>query len=391
MTTKLKQSEINAGFYIHIPFCVKKCPYCDFYSITELSLNRRFLRALIKEMEMVQYPAWIFDTVYIGGGTPSVLDGQDISDILEGLSRHFTIDTDSEITIEVNPGTVDLNKLKLYQAAGINRINIGVQSFNDPHLAFLGRIHDANTARSVIHQARQAGFENIGLDLIYGLPDQTEDAWIQDLQTAVDFQPEHLSCYMLTFEQGTDMWKDMKKNRFHPLPDSKGADLFEITATFLEENGYTHYEISNFAKSIPENPSAYSSRHNQKYWSFAPYVGFGPSAHSFMEPKRYWNVRSVKEYIDRLSKGNSPIDGEEILTVEQMMIEAVYLGLRKTDGIDIHGFNDKFGTAFTGLFKEVITDLTAKEMIRVDSQSCRLTRKGMVFLNSIAQMFIDNV
>jgi oxygen-independent coproporphyrinogen-3 oxidase len=381
----------KGGLYIHIPFCVQKCPYCDFYSITDLSRTRPFLSALLKEMEMVQPTETQFDTIYIGGGTPSILAEEEIAKLLETTQHLFRANSNSEITIEVNPGTVDLEKLSCYKTAGINRINIGVQSFNNSHLAFLGRIHNKEKASTAIEQSQRAGFDNIGLDLIYGLPDQTEDDWIMDLQTAIGFKPEHLSCYMLTYEKGTDMWNKMKRKDFYPLPDERVARLFEHTIAFLEDNGYTQYEISNFSKSVSEDHLNYASKHNQKYWTFASYIGFGPSAHSHTEPKRSWNVRSIEKYIDLLNEGKKPIDGEETLTREQMMTESIYLGLRKTNGIDVGTFNNKFSISFNSLFEEVIADLTDKELISVDKEKCKLTRKGMLFLDSIASLFIDNV
>lgn len=390
-TKSYQTSNMIAGLYIHIPFCVKKCPYCDFYSISDLSMIRPFLNALIKEMEMVQHTGIQFDTIYIGGGTPSILETTEMTQLLETVRRLFNINANSEITIEINPGTVDLEKLTLYKIAGINRVNIGVQSFNDSHLTFLGRIHDKDIASSVTEQSRHAGFDNVGFDLIYGLPDQTEDDWIMDLQTAIDFKPEHLSCYMLTYEKGTDIWNRMKRKYFYPLPDDHVARLFECTISFLEDHGYTQYEISNFTKSMPEDHLKYASKHNQKYWTFAPYIGFGPSAHSYTEPKRSWNVRSLENYINLLNEGRKPAGGDEILTIEQMMTESIYLGLRTTNGININTFNNKFDIFFDSLFEEVIADLTDKELMIVNKDKCRLTRKGMLFLDSIAPMFIDKI
>jgi oxygen-independent coproporphyrinogen-3 oxidase len=386
-----QNSTIDAGIYIHIPFCSQKCPYCDFYSITDLSLKRQFLNSFLKEMTMIQNTACTFDTIYIGGGTPSILDGQDIVVILEAIHRLFHIHENSEITIEVNPGTVDLEKLKLYKTAGVNRINIGVQSFNDSNLIFLGRIHNKDDSISVINQARKAGFVNIGLDLIYGLPDQTMDSWLMDLQTAIDFKPEHMSCYMLTYEKDTDLWKKLKSKSFRPLPDKQVGEQFETTMDFLENNGYIQYEISNFANSSSGNFQKNTSTHNQKYWSSAPYLGFGPSAHAYLEPKRSWNVRSVKKYISLLNKEKRPIDEEETLTVEQMMTEAVYLGLRKMNGIEIDAYNRKFNVIFKNQFEEVIKVLKNEEMIFMDGHRCWLSRKGVLFLDSIAPMFVNKI
>ncbi|MEA3307761.1 MAG: radical SAM family heme chaperone HemW, partial [Elusimicrobiota bacterium] len=209
------QNEL-AGIYFHIPFCVKKCPYCDFYSTTDLSLKEAFLKALIHEMRMYQGFSFLFDTIYIGGGTPSVLTAEDIGKIIEAARQFFKISADVEITVEVNPGAVDQERFAGYKSAGVNRINIGAQSFQETNLAFLGRIHSGKDINSAVKLARKAGFDNMGLDFIYGIPGQTKKSWLLDLQKAVDLKPEHLSCYMLTYEPGTPMYKDRQEARFFP-------------------------------------------------------------------------------------------------------------------------------------------------------------------------------
>ncbi|MCG2755382.1 MAG: radical SAM family heme chaperone HemW, partial [Desulfobacteraceae bacterium] len=274
---------------MHIPFCINKCPYCDFYSITDQSLQQLFIEALIQEMQMASIPSLVCDTLYFGGGTPSVLRPENIGRIIESAYGLFNISTDSEVTIEVNPGTVTSEQLTEYRNIGINRINIGAQSFNDEILNFLGRIHSSNDADLTIRGARKAGFDNIGIDLIYGIPGQTKEMWLSDLRRAIEFEPEHLSCYMLTYEKGTPLDIDREQGKVKPVADSLLAELFETTMEYLTAHGYVHYEISNFAKNASR-----ISRHNMKYWSFSPYLGFGPSAHSFTGHQRYWNCRSVK-------------------------------------------------------------------------------------------------
>ena len=227
-----------AGIYIHIPFCIKKCPYCDFYSITDQSLKQPFIEALIREMQMVSSHPLVCDTLYLGGETPSVLKAKNIERIIENAYRLFNFLHDTEITIEVNPGTVTTEKLKGYQSVGINRINIGVQSFNDEFLDFLGRIHSSNDADLTIRGARKAGFDNIGIDLIYGISGQTKKTWLSDLRKAVGFEPEHLSCYMLTYEKGTPLDRDRRQGRFKPLAGSLLGELFETTMEYLTAHGY---------------------------------------------------------------------------------------------------------------------------------------------------------
>lgn len=373
-----------AGIYVHIPFCIKKCPYCDFYSITDQSLKQPFIEALIREMQMVSSPSLVCDTLYFGGGTPSVLKPENIGRIIENAYGLFNISTETEITIEVNPGTVMHEHLMGYKSVGINRINIGAQSFNDEFLDFLGRIHSSNDADLTIRGARKAGFDNIGIDLIYGIPGQTKKMWLSDLQRAVEFEPEHISCYMLTYEKGTPLDRERRQGRFKPVAGSLLGELFETTMEYLTAHGYVQYEISNFAKNASK-----ISRHNFKYWSFSPYLGFGPSAHSFIEPRRYWNCRSVKKYIENIKEGRVPIEEKELLSKEQRMMEMIYLGLRKTDGIDIDAIDENLGINFRQIFAEKIKQLEEDGYILPiqPKNHCALSRKGMLFLDSIAPMF----
>ena len=374
-----------AGIYVHIPFCIKKCPYCDFYSITDQSLKQPFIEALIREMQMASSRPFFFDTLYFGGGTPSVLKAKNIERIIENAYRLFNFLHDTEITIEVNPGTVKHEHLTEYKSVGINRINIGVQSFNDEFLNFLGRIHSSNDADLTIRGARKAGFDNIGIDLIYGIPGQTKKTWLSDLRKAVEFEPEHLSCYMLTYEKGTPLDREREQGRFKPASGSLLGELFETTMEYLTVHGYVQYEISNFAKNASR-----ISRHNFKYWSFSPYLGFGPFAHSFIESRRYWNCRSVKKYIENIKEGRLPIEEKEILSKEQRMMEMIYLGLRKTDGIDIDAIDENLGINFCQIFAEKIKQLEEDGYIlRIHPKNrCALSRKGMLFLDSIASMFM---
>lgn len=380
-----------AGIYFHIPFCVKKCPYCDFYSITDLLLKEAFLKALMSEMRMLCDFSFLFDTIYIGGGTPSVLTAEDIGKIIEAACRFFKISADVEITVEVNPGAADQERFAGYKSAGINRINIGAQSFQETNLEFLGRIHSEKDINPAVKRARKAGFDNIGLDLIYGIPGQTKKSWLLDLQKAVDLKPEHLSCYMLTYESGTPMYKDRQEARFCPLPDNLVSDMFVSTIEFLSANNYVQYEISNFAlvksdKRADKRDNM--SRHNRKYWLSAPYIGLGPSAHSFVEPVRYWNTRSVIKYIKDVNGGRLPIEGNEVLSREQQMIEAISLGLRMTDGIKTDAFDKKFDVSFKKIFAETLRYLEEDGLIRLTENRCLLTRKGMLFADSITTMLI---
>jgi len=371
---------------VHIPYCVRKCPYCDFYSSEDLSSIPVFLESLEREMEIVGGTDQVYDTLYIGGGTPSVLGAGDIAQIIETAHRHFTICADIEATLEVNPGTISRQSAAEYRRAGINRLNIGVQSFHGNNLHFLGRIHSVEEATASIEWARQAGFDNIGLDLIYGLPGQDKKNWLDDLNRALETETEHLSCYMLTCESGTPLNLDVNAGRIRMPPDDTARDLFDTTIDFLATHGFLQYEISNFARHTDDGFAPRYSRHNQKYWSFAPYIGLGPSAHSFITPERYWNHRSIEDYVRQIKAGQAPIAETEKLTREQMVMEAIYLGLRTTRGIDLDGFEKMSEIKFIKTFEGKIIELEKDGLIKLTDTHCALTPKGMAYLDSIAAM-----
>jgi oxygen-independent coproporphyrinogen III oxidase len=379
-------SETPAGIYIHIPFCIQKCRYCDFYSVTDLRLAPAFIHALITEITGHSKAVRSVDSLYIGGGTPSVLPAAYLSKLIDTVAATFSLLPDTEITIEVNPGTVTLAQLRAYRRAGVNRLNIGVQSFQEETLKFLGRCHTASDAGRAIDWSHVSGFDNFGLDLIYGIPDQTTDLWHEDIARALHFKPAHLSCYMLSFEPGTPLEKSRADGAVHPMPDGRVSDLFLFTDQTLTRAGYEHYEISNFSLG-----KVYRSRHNRKYWAHSPYLGFGPAAHSFLPPVRRWNVKNVPDYIERLSNGKSPESESETLSREQLMIEAIYLGLRQSDGIDLAGFETRFDARFTALFSPVLAELLGEGVLSIRENRCTLTRNGMLYLDAIAGRFADRV
>ena len=375
-----------AGIYVHVPFCVRKCPYCDFYSITDRSVIPAYVNAVIRGMAMCPKPAEPADTLYIGGGTPSVLDAAQIGRIIESARAAFSIGPGAEITMEINPGTVSPRQMAGFRAAGVNRVNIGIQSFHAPHLHFLGRIHTADQGVAAVAMARHAGIDNVGIDLIYGIPDQRKNLWQQDLEKALALSPEHISCYLLTLEPGTPMDADCRSGRFRAMPDARQSALFETTIAVLEGAGYRHYEISNFARF-----SHTRSRHNRKYWSGAPYVGLGPSAHSFVNGVRSWNVRSVSDYIRLIEAGNPAVADREEPDTSQQMIEAIFLGLRQCDGIDTGAFARRFTIDFDRRFGPAARALADGGYLDYHPPRCRLTRKGMVMLDSVAGRLIDQI
>ncbi len=348
------------------------------------------------EMNLKSGFALTFDSLYIGGGTPSVFGAETIGRIIEAVHRSFNILKDAEITLEVNPGTIIPEKLEDFRRAGVNRINIGIQSFNPENLNFLGRLHSRSDADFAGQWAREAGFENICLDLIYGIPGQTKKTWVADLERALRFEPEHLSCCLLTYEPGTPLEANRQKGRFHPLNDDKIGDLFTSTIEFLAGRGYAQYEMSSFASTGSGRIGQRSfernrSRHNCKYWSFTPYLGLGPSAHSFKEPERSWNRSDVPDYINELAAGRLPPSGREMLSRSQLMMEAIYLGLRQTEGININAFEEKFGVNFHQRFIETLRSLEERGLIGTAQNRCALTRKGMLFLDSITSMLANQI
>jgi len=368
------------GIYVHVPFCRHRCAYCDFYSTTDLPLTDAYVAAVIDEIDGFEGFSVPADSLYVGGGTPTVLTNRQLERILDALSPHSAADRSPEITVEANPGTLmSPGRLAELRRCGVNRLNIGVQSFDDRRLAFLGRIHTAAQARQSCMEARRAGFDNLGIDLIYGLPGQTRQEWRRQLETAVDQAPDHLSCYLLSIEPGTALFRRRQRGAFRLLGESETADLFRMTHDLLDAAGYPAYEVSNFARA-PEC----RSRHNRKYWNHIPYRGFGPSAHSFDGRRRWWNVADLDRYLAAMAAGSSPAAGSEHLTQTQQMIEALYLGLRQTRGIDLAAFQRRFGVAFAARFAKELEPLVDQGLVAVELQRCRLTPDGRVLLDSVA-------
>ncbi len=373
-----------AGIYVHIPFCQRKCRYCDFYSSTDLNRIPDFLEALKKEMNLASEPGLKADTLYIGGGTPSLLTPKQMGKIVDWAAFCFDLSSSAEMTLEVNPATATARDLQDYAAFGFNRLNIGIQSFDDQNLNFLSRKHNAKQALTAVIAAKDAGFNNIGMDLIYGLPNQTPSSWKSDLLQAIRLIPKHIACYMLTYEPHTPLYEDRQVGRVTPLSELHTADLFRMTHNFLGAAGYEHYEISNYAQG-----AGCRSKHNQKYWNFAPYIGLGPAAHSFRLPNRWWNHRSLDRYQDDINQGIRPLSEEEQLSEEQQMIETLYLGLRQADGIDLTLFQKQFHIDFKLYFNTALDRHEAENWIEIDDRSCRLTVEGMLFLDRIVDELVE--
>jgi oxygen-independent coproporphyrinogen-3 oxidase len=368
----------QAGLYVHIPFCLTKCPYCDFYSTTSLDLIPFWLEALDREASLRAGRFGVFGSLYLGGGTPSLLDRSRLELLLCSLVRHFSFAPDTEITIEVNPDDVTPSALRDYRDLGINRISMGVQSFDASELHHLGRRHSARQTIKAIEYIRASEIDNLGLDLMYGLEHQSEAAWMRNLERAVSYSPEHLSCYQLTIADETPFGAARAEGGLRLPGDKYQSDLFILTSRFLQEHGYIHYEVSNFAR----KPSCYS-RHNLKYWRHVPYLGLGPSAHSFIDGSRWWNVRSVRKYVEALSRGASPIEEEETLSADQLRLEALMLGLRTRDGVDL-------GVLVRNADSDaVLVRLCDSGYVRIHGGRLMPTRKGFLIADSLPILLTD--
>jgi oxygen-independent coproporphyrinogen-3 oxidase len=379
-----------SGIYIHIPFCERKCIYCDFYSVENLNLIDRFTESLLKEIEIFSIEAdffndSIFDTIYFGGGTPSLLEPAQIEKILNKLSQSFKISSNPEITLETNPGTVDKRKLLEFKNLGVNRISFGVQSFFDDDLKFLGRIHTGEDAFKCVNDSFEVGFENVSIDLIFGLPGQTVEKWLENLKFAVSLNVPHISAYNLIVERGTPLHELFSLGKVEIPEDEIQAQLYERTIDFLENAGYVHYEVSNYAF------EGFECRHNLKYWQYENYIGFGPSAHSFWINKRWWNFANLNKYINALDLGKIPVANFEILDEEKMIEEFIYLGLR-SKGINVARFKGKFGFEFVdGDIKDEIEELERAGYITIEDDFIKLTPKGFLLCDEIVLRLISKI
>lgn len=368
----------SAGIYIHIPFCAVKCIYCDFYSITDRENSiPRFINAIVKEIETctVDVSNWKLETIFIGGGTPSLLNGRNIESILNALERKYNLAQKKEWTMEANPGEAPLERLKDFRSLGINRLSMGVQSLEPDLLKFLTRIHSANQVFETYEHARNAGFENINCDLIYSMPGQSWEIWERDLLRVLDLKPEHISAYTLTLEKGTELYQFVKKGQVTMPEEDQTGGWFLKTHGILNSHGYSAYEISNFARPGME------CRHNLHYWRIHPFLAFGPSAHGFDGSNRWGNVRSLDQYLTQIESGNTPISMKESLTQKNLTNELIGFGLRMNEGIDLAQIPERYLNQF-------ITNLESarekwSDVLILRDSSVSLTKKGMVYTDAV--------
>jgi oxygen-independent coproporphyrinogen-3 oxidase len=378
------------ALYIHFPFCVRKCLYCDFNSVADSRIDpAEYAEAVVREMAL---RARLLDapvtapTLYIGGGTPSLMAPRDVGSIIDGAARLFGLAADAEVTLEANPGTVTRDSLAGFRNAGVNRLSLGVQSFSDPLLERLGRVHTAAEARAAFAAAREAGLANIGIDLIHSLPGEDLPRWRADLGEAVALAPEHLSAYPLSVEEGTPFSRLEERGEL-PLPEEEeAAAMFSETTSFLERAGYEQYELANFA--LPGR----RSRHNQVYWRRGNYLGFGAGAHSFLrEPgfgRRWRNCEPPEVYLESVRGGSIPEEEVVGLSARDAMGEFLFLGLRLLDGVEEERFRQEFGLDIEEAFPAAVAELAAAGLLERTDQRLRLARRALPLANQVFVRFV---
>lgn len=367
-----------AGIYIHIPFCKKRCTYCDFYTEVAPNLIPKLINSIVKEIEVRKnyLPKQLIDTIYFGGGTPSILNKNQFQQIFDAINENYNVSDNAEITFEANPDDLNYDFLLSMRELPFNRISIGIQSFNDSELKRINRRHSGEEAISAIQTAQMVGFNNISIDLIYGLPSQSISSWSEQLKKALSLNIQHISAYGLTYEEGTALWKQRKKGEVEPASDEIMNEMYSMLLDETNKSGFEAYEISNFAL------KNYRSRHNSSYWKQDAYIGLGPSAHSFDLVSRQWNVSSIHEYINALDN-NATFFEKEILTKNDRFNDYVMVSLRTFEGISLRYLELEFGPEYsTYCLQNIKYYIDSKKVIQKDENLC-LTIEGIQISNLI--------
>lgn len=373
----------ETAIYVHIPFCDHKCIYCDFYSIVSYDDIQSYLISLKKE---INYYAEKFSnnreiiSIFFGGGTPSFMEPEYIEEIIKEIKFSFSVKPNAELTLETNPGTVSINKLEKFLNTGINRISIGIQSFDENELKFLTRIHDSKTAKQTVYDAKRVGFDNISADLIFNLPKQTKQIWKSNLEQLIELPIKHVSAYSLILEPGTILNKMVIDGKVTLQDDDYDAELYETTIEFLTNHGFEQYEVSNFAL------EGYECIHNNAYWRYKDYLGFGTSAHSFVDGVRWWNYSGLNFYLSSVEKKGNAVIGTEILTEEQKLSEYIMLALR-SKGVDLEDFKMKFKVDFLDKYRNPFQTLLKNNFIKVNKNLITLTPKGYAICDEIIKNY----
>lgn len=367
-----------AGIYLHIPFCKQKCNYCDFYKEVSQHATDQFTEALVSELRLraVYLNSASVRTIYFGGGTPSVVRYDQFQKIFDVLHSEYNIDPSAEITLEANPDDLNPAYLAMLKRLPFNRLSIGIQSFDDKELRSVNRRHTAQQAIQAVHDAREAGFRNLSIDLIYGLPGQTMEQWKYNLERAFELHPEHISAYGLTYEEGTGLWKQRARGKVVEVADEVMLQMYRYMLLQMNDKGYDDYEISNFA--LP----GYRSQHNSSYWQLTPYLGVGPSAHSYDGISREWNIANLQRYIDGIEAGN-PFTEKEVLTEQDAFNDFVMVKLRTKEGINLTETEERFGEKMKHwLIRQSNTYLRSQHLMLVED-SLRLSLEGIEISNRI--------
>ena len=382
---------MSFSLYVHIPWCQSKCPYCDFNSHAASSWPEAdYTRALISELEhrvgAAPYSGERIKTIFFGGGTPSLFDPKSISEIIDAANRLCGIDSDAEITLEANPGTVDAAKLSGMRAAGVNRISFGAQSFNPATLKFLGRIHSADETRAAAMMAHRAGFGRLNLDLIFAVPGQTVADVLFDIESVAALEPDHISAYNLTFEEGTAFFTDLKRGRIKQLPIDEQAAMYQTVREEIPRRGYAMYEISNYA------PPGHEARHNLTYWRGETYLGIGAGAHSFARNeaggRRWWNEKLPARYVAAIGERRIAESGAETIDEATAQSEYVFLNLRLREGFALADFHGRFGRHFECIFGNVATPLLNDGLLTLERGRIFLTDRGLEMADSVFAEFV---
>ncbi len=384
----------TAGIYLHIPFCRNKCLYCDFNSFAGLEqLHAPYGEALLQQIRRAGGTpcAMAFDTLYVGGGTPTVLPAERLTALLEAC-RELGLPPGAEATVEANPGTVTQTSLEVLAQGGYNRLSLGVQSFHDDELALLGRIHDRETALQAVAEARAAGLRNISLDLIFGLPYQSLGRWRANLEQALALAPEHLSLYALTLEEHTPLAAQVTQGVLPAPDDDLAAEMYELAQEMLAAAGYLQYEISNWARRTPADQAgalpALACHHNLHYWRNEPYLGLGAGAHGYDGARRYAHLTDPAAYVRRAAAGEDTLASSEELTLDQTMDETMMLGLRLNQGVTWEGFYQRFGVRIEAVYAEALAELAGTGLLERDAQGIRLTPRGRLLGNRVFAAFL---
>jgi oxygen-independent coproporphyrinogen-3 oxidase len=416
----------TAGIYIHIPFCERKCTYCNFNTTDFFSdLAQRYISAIVQEVaywgqnlccdkttidsnrvidntkltDQVSHAKPLndghakneklsVDTIFFGGGTPSIVEAEQVNDLIEACRNHFDVASDAEITIEINPATLSRAKMEGWRKAGVNRASVGVQSFIDAELVSLSRTHNTTQARATIESLREAGFDNISLDLIAGLPEQSKTNWQFNLREALKIRPEHLSLYLLEVKEGTQLFSQIKRG-LRPQPDDDlAAEMYEMICDATAEAGYEHYEISNFALLSPGQKKSLRAKHNMKYWTDAPFYGLGCGAHSYDGRMRWVNTLKTEDYIEQVATQGQAINERRLLDDTQRATEAIFMALRVSEGINLEEFRAAYGLDILEAYGAELERLAEAELIEITDHRLRLTARGRLLSNEVFMTFV---